>query len=166
MRRATAGLALAALLLAAGCGGRKSQVMPEEAIDFSSYHHIGVAAFSDRNGKGQAVADAIDALLQQEMYEPVDEKALAQVLAKYKFDRELGYGLEALLSIRSQSGADVLLIGHMAPDWSAASVTMMETSNGAPVLRMVLRPRGRKKKTFATPEEVAQEFARVYAKLR
>ena len=159
-------MALAAVLVVTGCGGRKSQVMPEEAVDFAGYRHIGVSAFVDRRGKGQAVADALDAVLQQEMYEPVDEKALAQVLAKYKPDRDVGYGIEALLAIRAQSGADALLLGRMAPNWSAASVTMVETSTGAPILHAILRPRGWRKKTFATPEEVAQEFARIYAKLR
>jgi hypothetical protein len=57
-------------------------------------------------------------------------------------------------------------MGRMAPDWSAASITMVETNTGAPVLHVILRPRGRGKKAFATPQEVAQEFARVFAKLR
>jgi hypothetical protein len=160
------GIVLVALLALIGCGGRKSQVMPEEAVDFRSYRHIGVSAFLDKSGKGQAVADAIDAALQQAMYEPVDQKLLAQLLEKYKPDREVGYGIEALEAIRAKSGADALLLGRMAPDWSAASVTMVETDTGASVLHAVLRPRGRKKKAFATPEEVAQEFLRVYTKLR
>ena len=159
-------MAMAAALVVTGCGGRKSQVMPEEAVEFSTYRHIGIPAFIDKSGKGQAIADAIDAALQQEMYEPVDEKALAQVLAKYKPDREIGYGIEALLAIRAQSGADVLLLGRMAPNWAAASITMVETSTGAPILHAILRPRGRKKKVFSTPEEIAQEFSRIFAKLR
>jgi len=149
-----------------GCGGLKSQVLPEEAVIFASYHHIGVTAFVDKKGMGQAIADAIDTILQQEMYEPVDQKALTQILAKYKPDRTLGYGIEALEMIRSQTGADSLLLGRMAPDWGAASVTMLETSTGAPILHAVLRPHGRKKKAFANPEEVAQEFSRIFAKLR
>jgi hypothetical protein len=159
-------MALAAMLALCGCGGRQSLIRPEDAVDFTSYHHIGVSAFTDGGGRGQAVADAIDAVLQQEMYEPVDEKALARVLAKFKPDRATGYGIEALEMIRAQSGADALVTGRMARDWSAASVTMLETSTGAPILHALLRPRGRKNKVFATPEEVAQEFARVFAKLR
>jgi len=157
---------LAALFALTACGGPKSEVRPEEAVNFGSYRRIGVTAFVDRSGKGQAIADAIDAIFQREMYEPIDQKALALVLAKYKPDRELGYGIEALEMIRSQSGADALILGRMAPDWSAASVTMAETSTGAPILHALLRPHGRKKKAFATPEEVAQEFDRVFAKLR
>ncbi len=159
-------MALAAVLVLTGCGGRKSQVMPEEAVNFASYRRIGILAFADKNGKGQTVADAIDSVLQQEMYEPVDQKALAQVLTKFKPDRDIGYSIEALEAIRAQSGADSLILGRMAPDWSAASVTMAETTTGAPILRAILRPHGRKKKTFATPAEVAQEFARIFAKLR
>jgi hypothetical protein len=166
VRHGTAVIVWAAALALSGCaGGRESQVRVDGNVDVASYRRIGVAVFTDRTGKGRAVADAIAAALQREMFEPVDEKALAQLLARYKPDPDTGFGIEALEVIRSQSGADALLMGRMAADWSAASVNMIETNTGAPVLRGILRPRG-KRKAFATPEEVAQEFSRVFAKLR
>ena len=167
MRYGTAVIVWATALALSGCAGRReSQVRVDGTVDVASYHRIGVAAFSDRTGQGRAVADAIEAALVREMFEPVDEKVLAQVLAKYKPDPDTGFGIEALEMLRSQSGADALIMGRMASDWSAASVNMIETNTGAPVLHAILRPRGKNKEVFATPEEVSQEFARVFAKLR
>ena len=52
-------MALAAVLVLTGCGGRKSQVMPEEAVNFASYRRIGILAFADKNGKGQTVGGIV-----------------------------------------------------------------------------------------------------------
>ena len=166
MHHGTLGIVLAAALALTGCSGVKSQVLPEEAVNFDSYHHVGVLAFTDKKGKGKAVADAINAVFQGSMDDPVDTKALEKILANHKPDRDVGYGIEVLEAIRAQTGADAIIMGRVAPDWSAVSVTMVETTTGAPILHAILRPRDRHKKVFATPEDVAKEFALVYAKLR
>jgi hypothetical protein len=159
-------LALAAASGVAGCGGPKSQVLPEDAVDFRTYRRIGVRAFADKSGRGKEIAAAFDARLQQAMYDPVDQKALAVILTQYTPDRDLGYGIEALEVIHTKTGADALITGRMAPDWSSAMVMMSELSAGSPILRALLRPRGRHKKVFTTPDEVAEEFMRVYRDLR
>jgi hypothetical protein len=53
----------------------------------------------------------------------------------------------------------------MAPDWSAASISLVDTETGESVLRVLLRPRDRKRKAFARPEEVVEEALRVLAAL-
>ena len=164
MRSPTAALTLACALVLVGCGP-KTQIIPDDAVSFQSYHHIGIPAFIDTTGRGQQIADALDARFQQTYYEPVDQKALAQVLAQYKPDRDLGFGIEALEVIRKKTGVDALIHGRMLPDWSAAVVTMVETTTSSTIMHGVLRPRGRRKKRFATPDEVADEFIRAYKKL-
>ena len=148
----------AAVLL--GCGHSGTQVRREEGVNFSHYRRIGVPSFNDRRGQGQAIAEGIENTLQQLMYEPVDRKALEQLLLKYKPDQEFGLGIEAMESIRNQTHADALVLGRMAPDWSAAAITMVETSTGDPILHAVLKPKG-KKKSFAGPDEVVKETLRV-----
>ena len=166
MRNSTIAALFAAMLLAAGCGGPKSQVLPEEAVNFRAYRHVGIPPFVDKKGKGAEIAAAFDAEMGGGLYEPMDQKAFAQVLAKYKPDRDLGYGIEALEFIRQQTGADSLILGRAMPDWSAVSITMVELDTGATILHAILRPRGRGKKAFAAPEEIAKEFSRVYRTLR
>jgi hypothetical protein len=163
MRLLTAALTLAVLALAA-CGPR-TEMAPGEAVSFATYHHIGIPAFTDSTGRGQEIADALDARFQQGLYESVDQKALAEVLKQYKADRDMGFGVEALEAIRHQTGVDALLLGRIVPDWSAAVVTMVEMSTGGVILRSIVRPRGRNKK-FNTPKEVADEFIRAYKNLR
>ena len=155
-------LTIAVLL---GCAGPKSKVL-EDSGEFRSRRCIGVAPFIDSRGHGQAVADAIEAGLQQLMYEPVDQKALAQVLAASMPDRGSGLGLESLEKIHSKAPVDAIIFGRIAPDWSTALITINETEMGAPILQAVLRPRGGKKKAFSDAEDVAKEALRVLASLR
>lgn len=155
-------LTVAALL---GCAGPKSKVL-EDAGEFSRHRCIGVAPFIDSRGQGQAVADAIEAGLQQLMYDPVDQKALAQVLASTMPDRSSSLGLESLEKIHSKAPVDAIIFGRIAPDWSTAMITVNETEMGAPILQAVLRPRGREKKAFADADDVAKEALRVLTSLR
>lgn len=160
--RALLALAAVAGLLAA-CGP-KTEVRPEDDAEFASYHHIGVPAFMDRTGRGQAVADAFNAVLDQGISEPVDSKALNALLTRYK-PEDGGFGVEGLQIIHEKTGADALILGRMTGDWSAAVITMVEMDTGSPVLRAILRPPNKKKK-FTSPNEVAGEFLRAYTKLR
>lgn len=88
------------------------------------------------------------------MYDPVDRKALEKILLKYKPSKDSGYDLEALEIIRRKTSADAVIIGHMAPDWSAAFIMMFETQMGEQVLRGAVRPQG-KQKVFKNPNEIA-----------
>ncbi|HVE12369.1 MAG TPA: hypothetical protein VNI01_03150, partial [Elusimicrobiota bacterium] len=85
-------LASAFFLLLSACGP-KTQVMTEDAVQFQTYHRLGVRAFLDKTGRGQAIADALDSKLQKAFYEPVDEKLLAKLLEQYKPDRENGFSV-------------------------------------------------------------------------
>jgi len=160
MRRWLCVVAAAALALAA-CA-RRSEFRAEEAVDFGAYRHFGVAPFLDPKGRGQQVTDAFAAALAQSTYEPVDQKALAEILSQYKPDREVGYRAEELETLRSKTGADALIIGRMAADWSYALVTVVELDSGASVLHARLLPK--KGKAFTSADQVAREFLRVYAK--
>ena len=155
-------LALAALI---GCSGPKSSIR-ENNGEFPAHRCVGVAPFIDPGGRGQAVADAIEAGLQAVMYEPVDQKALAEVLAAHKPERGSSLGLEALESIRARVPVDAIIFGRIAPDWSAASITVVETEMGGPILSAVLRPRGGKKTAFADPDDLAREALRVLTSAR
>ena len=156
-------LALAAVAALAACAPR-SQVLPEEAVEFHSFRHIGASPFTDNTRRGPDVAVAIEAALEKAGYDPVDHKELVAVLDQHKPDKQFGLGIEALEYLRSKAGADAVVFGRMAPDWSFAAVTLVEIEAGNPVLRAVLRPR--KGKTFAGPDEVAAEFVRVFVKLK
>ena len=157
-------LTLAAALLVCGCGP-KTQIVPEDAVTFRSYRRIGVLAFGDPTGRGQKIADAMDARFQKAFFDVVDQKAVAEVLAQYKPDRDQGLGVEALEEIRRKTGIDALIIGRMVPDWSAAVVTMVEMTTSGVIMRAVVRPHGFRKKAFASPDEVSDEFMRAYLKL-
>ena len=154
-------LTIAVLL---GCAGPKSKVL-EDSGEFRSRRCIGVAPFIDSRGHGQAVADAIEAGLQQLMYEPVDQKALAQVLAASMPDRGSGLGLESLEKIHSKAPVDAIIFGRIAPDWSMVTLTVNETEMGGPILQAVLRPRDRKQNAFKDPADIAREALRVLMSL-
>lgn len=153
------------LLLASAACGPRTKVLPEEAVVYSRYHRIGPAPFVDPRGKGKEIADAIEAAFQSELlYDPIDVKALAEVLDKNKPDKELGLGLEAIEAVRRLTSADAIVFGRMTKDWSGASITLVETDMGDPILHAVLRPR--RGKAFQSPDEIARELTRVLRKLR
>ncbi len=156
-------LALAALTVLAGCAP-KSKVLPEEAVEFRAFRRIGASPFGDKTGRGPQVAVAIEAALEGAGYEPVDHKELLKVLEEHKPDRELGLGIEALELLRTKVGADAVVFGRMAPDWSFATVTLVEGETGNSVLHAIMRPR--KGKAFASPDDVGAEFVRILSKLK
>lgn len=149
------GLLLAAAWL--GCGHPRTQVRREDGVDFSRYRHIGVLPFKDARGKGRVISDGINGALGRLMYEPVDLKRLEALMTKYKFDKDTGFGQEALEYIRSQTSADALVLGQLAPDWSVVSIMMIETEMGDPILRAVIRPAKKSQAAFAGPDEVVAE---------
>ena len=144
-----------------GCAHPGTRVQREELVDFAKFRAIGVPSFKDPKGQGERIAQSINDALQKRMYDPVDGKALEKILAQYKLDKDSGFGLEAMETIRRQTSADAVVLGRMAPDWSEAYLVMFETDSGDPVLRAVLKPRGKKKTVFASPDEVAEETLRV-----
>jgi hypothetical protein len=155
-------MTLAALL---GCSsGPRSKIL-QDAGEFPRHHSVGVAPFADPRGKGQAIADAIEAGLQQLMYEPVDQKALAQVLVANMPDRSSNLGIESLERIKAKAPVDAIIFGRMSPDWSMALITVNETEIGGPILQAVLRPRNRRKKAFTDADEIAREALRVLTAL-
>jgi hypothetical protein len=153
-------LAFATLAVLLGCSGPQSKVL-QDAGEFPRHRCIGVAPFVDPRGHGQEIADAIEAGLQQLMYEPVDQKALAQVLATSMPDRSSNLGIESLERIHAKTPVDAIIFGRMAPDWSMALLTVNETEIGGPILQVALRPRHRKKKSFTDADDVAKEAVRI-----
>jgi hypothetical protein len=155
---------LAAALLGAllGCSGAKSRVL-DDTGDFPHHRCVGVAPFADPRGQGRVVADLIESGLQQLMYEPVDQKALAEVLADIP-GRGPDLGLEALEKIHRKVPVDAIIFGRIAPDWSLVTITVNDTEMGGPILQAVLRPV--KKKSFSDPADIAREAIRLLASLR
>jgi hypothetical protein len=158
-------LALAVLAFALGCAGGGSKVV-EDAGEFRGHRRIGVAPFVDSRGQGEAVADAIAAGLREMRYEPVDQKALAQVLRSRMPNASFILGIEALERIQEKVPVDAIIFGRIAPDWSSALMTVNETEMGDPILQIVLKPRDRKRAAFADAGELAKEALRVLASLR
>jgi hypothetical protein len=150
---------------AAGCSGPRSRVI-DDTGEFARHRCIGVAPFVDSRGQGQAVADLIEGGLQQLMYEPVDQKVLAKALAANVPERGVGLGIEALERIHAKVPADAIIFGRIAPDWSFVQVTVTETEMGGPIAQLLLRPRDKRKKSFADPAEIAREALRVLTTLR
>jgi hypothetical protein len=162
VRRSPLPLILLAALL--GCAGADRSRVLEDAGEFPRHRSVGVAPFVDPRGKGQAVADAIEAGLQQLMYEPVDQKALASVLAETKPDRGSALGIEALEKIKAKVPVDAIIFGRISPDWGTVLITVDEMEMGGPILQAVLRPRHHGK-TFADPDEIAKEAVRLLTSL-
>jgi hypothetical protein len=157
---------LAFLILPAllGCSGARSKVI-DDTGEFVHHRCVGVAPFLDSRGQGQIIADLIESGLQQLMYEPVNQKALAQVMSEIP-GRGPELGIEALEKIHAKVPADAIIFGRVAPDWSFVQLSVTETEMGGPILQAVLRPRDRKKKAFADPAEIARETLRVLTSLR
>lgn len=162
------GLACVALLTSVwlGCAQSRSRVLPEDGEDIRRYHRIGIPAFTDKQGKGPQIADQLSSALQTKLYnDPVERMPLEQILSRFNLKNDNGLGVEALEEIHSKTSADAVVFGRMAPDWSSARVTVIETEMGSPVLRAVVMPKGRKK-AFASPEEIAEEIARTFIRGR
>ena len=154
---------LAAALL--GCSHPGTRVAHDTRVDFSRYRHIGVAPVTDPRGRGALIAEGVDAGLRRLGRGVSDGKALEAVLKQYKPDQDFGFGLEALESVRTRTSAEALVFISLAPDWSAAAVTLLDIELGDQVLSAVLRPVGKKAKVFSDPGEVVQEALRVLAAL-
>jgi hypothetical protein len=155
------------LIAVLGCASVPKSEVIEDTGEFAHYHVLGVAPFIDPRGHGAEVADAIEAGLQKQlMYDPVDQKALAQVLGASRPNRNLGLGIETLEQVHARVPVDAILFGRISPDWSAVSISVTETEMGGSVLSAVLRPRDPKKKAFADSDEIAAEALRVLASLR
>jgi hypothetical protein len=161
-RSAVSGLLVAALL---GCSQPGTRVSHDTRVDFSRYRHIGVAPVTDPRGRGALIAEGVDAGLRRLGRGVSDGKALEAILRQNKPDHDFGWGLEALESVRTRTSAEALVFISLAPDWSAASVTLLDTELGEQVLSAVLRPGGKKAKAFADPQEVVQEALRVITAL-
>lgn len=159
-----ASLALALAVFGLGCASTRTRVITEDGESFQKYHRIGVPSFKDRQGKGKEIADGLSAALQAKVYsEAVDRTVLEQILSKYKLDTDQGLGVEALEEIRDKTQADSIIFGSMAPNWSVARITVVETEMGGPVVRALVFPK-RGKKVFATPQEVVDETVRALAR--
>jgi hypothetical protein len=143
-----------------GCSGPRSKIIQDEG-EFPNHRAIGVAPFVDSRGKGQAIADAIQAGFQQQMLGAVDQKALAAALAAAMPNGGTKLGIESIEQIRAKVPVDAIVFGRMAPDWSMAMITVDEMEIGGPILQAVLRPRNRRKKAFTDADEVAREALRV-----
>ena len=164
MRRHLCFALLAATWL--GCAQSRSRVLPEDGEDIRRYHRIGIPAFADKQGKGPQIADQLSAALQSKLYnDPIERAPLEKILSRFNLKNDSGLGVEALEEIHSKTSADAVVFGRMAPDWSSARVTVIETEMGSPVLRAVVMPKGRKK-AFTTPEEIADEVALTFIRGR
>lgn len=155
-------LLLLTIAAALGCSTPRSKIIQDEG-EFRGHRVIGVAPFVDPRGKGQAIADAIQAGFQQQMLKPVDQKALAEALAAALPNGGTKLGIESIEQIHAKVPVDAIVFGRMAPDWSMALITVDEMEIGGPILQAVLRPRNRRKKAFTDANDVAREALRVLA---
>lgn len=165
LKRAVLALALALLPLACA-SPRGTRVERIEGESMRGIRRLGVLPFQDPSGKGVQIADAIEAGLRPLLYETARREPIARELSEHKPDQDFGLSLEAYEMIRQQTGADGLLVGRMLPDWSAGTCVVYETELGDPVIRVLLKPRGKGRKRFETPDEVAAEVLRVLADRR
>ena len=148
-------LLLLAAGLCAGCAHSRNRVEWDDSTDYSHIHRVGVVPFTDPSGKGKQISDAINAGLPRLMFEQADAKALQKILENHPPSKDNGVGLEALEIIRRDTAADAIVLGTMAPDWSAFQLNMVETEMGSVVLRALVLPEGKTQKAFAAPAEVA-----------
>jgi len=156
--------ALAALCCA--CAHSNYTVQRDGGARLSEFHRIGVLPLKDPKGQGDPIAQGIQDGLQKLLFEPPDVAALKRLAVEYKLEPNSGMRLEAVETIRDQASADAIILGVMAPDWSAASLVIAEMEMGQPVMRVVVTPRDPKKKAFTSAGEVAQEAVRALASLR
>lgn len=156
--------ALAAVF--AACAHSNVTTQRESGVRLSDFHRIGVLPFKDAKGRGEQIAQGVQDGLQKLLFEPADGAALRRLAVEYKLEPNSGLRLEAVESLRDQASADAVILGVMAPDWSAASFVVAELQMGQPVMRVVVTPRDAKKKVFANEGEVVQEAVRALAGLR
>ena len=145
-----------------GCAHSGTRVESAQGFDFARYQHIGVTAFTDRRGEGTRIAEGVDSGLRRIGRGGADMKAIAEIVKGNRPDPDFGWGIEALETIRSKASADVILFGSMAPDWKAATVTMIDTETGQQVLRAWVKPAGKRHRAFLGADEVVQETLRVF----
>ena len=157
------GLLLAAVCL--GCAHPGTRVENDSAVNFSRYQHIGVAPFTDSRGQGRLITEGIDSGLRRILHGGADLKMVEDILREHNPDRDFGVTIEALEFLRVKASADAVIIGSMTPNWSAASITIVDTETGESILRAALKPSDRKQKTFTSPDEVVQETLRVLTAL-
>jgi hypothetical protein len=164
-RRAVVLLPLLAAAVLAGCAHAGSRVQLAEGADFARLRRIGVMPFQGVGDKGAVVAKDIEEGLKGAGYEIVDEKLLERAMAGHRMDSDFGYGLEAAADVRIQTGADAVLVGRVARDWSAAFIIMMETEMGDKVLSGVVKPEKKGEKVFKGPDELARTITGIFARI-
>lgn len=165
--RALLAAVLAAATLAACASQPKTKVNIPEGQSLGGIRRYGVLAFADPSkSQGRAIADAVEGGLRQLFFEVAERKPIERALSMAKPDKDFGLSAEVFETIRRETGADAIIQGRMLPDWTAAVVSVYETELGDPVLRAVLRPRGKGHKHFETADEVAAELVRVLADRR
>ena len=164
-RRAGSLLSLAAAAILAGCAHAGSRVQLAEGSDFARIHRIGVMPFQGVGDKGAVVARDIEAGLKGLGYDIVDEKLLERAMAGHKMDTDFGYGLETAADVRIQTGAEGVLVGRVARNWSAASIILMDTDMGDKVLSGIVKPERKDEKKFKGPDELARTITGIFANL-
>ncbi|MCX5795407.1 MAG: hypothetical protein NTY77_07940 [Elusimicrobia bacterium] len=153
------GFLLAAVCL--GCAHPGTRVEHDTGFDFSRYRRVGVAPFIDGRGQGRSITEGIAGGLKRIGHGGADLKAVADIIREYKPDRDFGMTIEALELLRGKASADAIIMGRMNPDWSAASISLVDTETGDSVLTAALKPADRKQKAFTSADEVVTETLRV-----
>ncbi len=154
-------IAVLAVLALAGCSRPTADVRKENGYNLAYYRKVAVPSFIDRKGQGAAVAGSLRARLEALPQGVCDPKAVQAVLGEAAKADSGRLGLEQLERLRAEAGADAIVLGSMAPDWSSATVFVYETDLGDQMLRAVVHPADKTHKAFATPDEAAGEV--VYA---
>ncbi len=148
-----------------GCAHSGSSIKLSEGADLARIHRIGVMPFPVPGGKGAALRKDLEDALRGLGYDVVDDAKLDRAMAGHRLDSEFGYGLEAAADVRIQTGADGVLVGRVARNWSAAFIILMETDMGDKVFSGVVRPEMKGQKAFKGPDELARTIAGIFARL-
>lgn len=153
-------LALVPLLALAACAPR-SRVALTPGMDVARYRHFGVLPFTDPSGRGGQVADALSRALVAQGVNAVDQGQLQAVFKQLKVERsQSGLDLHTLYEIRRLTFAEALVFGALDSGWKEASVIVIETQGGEPVLNARLKARyGR----FEGVEEVVAMVLKAFA---
>ena len=159
MRRIGLYLMMAAVL--AGCAPKGTIVERADGVDFSRLRHVGVVSFEDPRKQGSAIAEGVANGLKSLNFVISDKATLDKLIADYSPGQDLGLSLEQLVQIRTQTSTEAIIFGKMAPDWSEATVIMVETELGDMVLRASVRP-DKKEKAFANADEIVKQTLAIF----
>lgn len=153
-------LPLAAGLALAACAPR-SQIGVHPGMDIGRYRRFGILPLTDPAGRGEKIADLVARGLVAGGVDAVDGRQLEAVFKSLKLDRsQSGLDMHSVAEIRRLTFAEALVFGALDSRGQEASVIVIETELGEPVLNARLKAKNGR---FQSAEEIAAAVLTIFS---